>query len=312
MSSQMKAQVDKLLTNVSLQVPSQGLVADEVLPKLVVDQYTGLIGKYGEEHLRAENDLGGGRHEFRRVDPIDYKAGHGYSIEDHGLEDLVTKRDLKNIEDPFDAESDKVTGLTQKVMISKEIKIASLMTNTSILTKNVTLSGTSQFSDYNNSKPLTVFKNAHQSHITELGIMANTAVMSLSTFNTLKYHPEILEKLGFNNVRAGLITKEELARAMDIDNLLIAQGIVNNAKKGQSKTIGSIWGKDIVFYFKPQGPAKGQISLGYKLNLRGEESRQVRKYYIDNPGATAIIVEESYDYQITMPEAGYLIKNAIA
>jgi hypothetical protein len=310
--SQIKAQVDKLLTNVSLQVPSQGLVADELLPKLIVDQYTGLIGKYGDEHLRAEQDLGGGRHEYRRVDPIDYKAGHPFSIQDHGLEDLVTKRDLKNVEDPFAAESDKVLGLTQKVMINKELKLANLLTSTTVLTNNVTLSGNSQFNDYANSQPLTVFKNAHESHINKVGVMANSAVMSLAVFNTLKYHPQILEKLGYNQVRAGLLSKEELARAMDIDNLYVASGIINTAKKGQTSSISAIWGKDIVFYFKPQGPAKGQISLGYKLNLRGEETRQVRKYFIDNPGATALIVEESYDFQVTMPEAGYLIKNAIA
>jgi hypothetical protein len=312
MSSQIKAQVDKLLTNVSLQVPSQGLVADEVLPKLVVDQYTGLIGKYGEEHLRAEQDLGGGRHEYRMVDPIDYKAGHPYSIQDHGLVDMVVKRDLKNIEDPFNAESDKVLGLTQKVLINKELAIAGLMTSTSILTNNVTLAGTSQFSDKANSRPLTVFENAHNSLINKLGVMANTAIMSLATFNAMKAHPEILEKLGFKDNRAGLLSVDDLARAMDVDKIFIAQGIRNTAKKGQSSVIGAIWGKDIVMYYKPQGPAKEQISLGYKLNLRGEESRQVRKYYVDNPGATAIIVEESYDYQITMPEAGYLIKNAIA
>jgi len=312
MSSQIKAQVDKLLTNVSLQVPSQGLVADIVLPKLVVDQYTGLIAKYGEEHLRPEFDLGGGRHEFRRVDPIDYKSGQAYSIQDHGLEDLVTKRDLKNIEDPFNAETDKVTGLTQKILISKEIAIANLMTSTSVLTNNTTLAGTSQFSDYSNSRPLTVFKNAHDSHIQKLGVMADAAVMSLQTFNVLRYHPEILEKLGFTYDRAGMLTEVEMARAIGVENLLIAKGIKNNSKKGQASSIGAIWGKDIVLYVNPQNAAKEQISLGYKLNLRGEESRQVRKYFVENPGATAIIVEESYDYQIVNPDAGFLIKDAIA
>jgi hypothetical protein len=310
--SQIKAQVDKLLTNVSLQVSSKGLVADELLPKLVVDQYTGLIGKYGDEHLRKEDDLGGGRHEFRRVDPVDYSASISYSIEDHGLEDVVTKRDLKNIEDPFDAEKDKVTGLTQKVQINKEFALATIMTNTGVLTKNVTLAGTSQFNDYANSRPLTVFKNAHASHITELGMMANKCVMPLQVYNTLRYHPEILEKLGFTQARAGLLSAEELARALDVEKLFIAEGLYNSAKKGQTSVRAPIWNKDIVFFYAPNTAVKEEASFGFKLNMRGEESRQVKKYWIDNPGATAIIVEESYSFKVVMPEAGYLIKNAIA
>jgi hypothetical protein len=312
MGTQAKAQVDKLLTNVSLQVTSQGLMADELLPKLVVDQYTGLIGRYGSEHLRDEQDLGGGRHEFRRVDPIDYTAGIPYSIEEYGLEDLVTKRDLKNVEDPFSAESDKVTGLTQKLLIGKELRLAALMTSTGVLTNNVTLSGTSQFNDYVNSAPLTVFKNAHDSIISRRGVMANAAEMTLQTFNTLRFHPQILEKLGFTWDRAGLMTEVEMAKAMDVEKLYITKGVRNTAKKGQAAVISPIWGKDIVFFVRPDSAAKEQISLGYKLNLRGEESRQVRKYQIHNPNATAIIVEEAYDFRIVDADAAYLVKAAIA
>lgn len=310
--SQMKAQVDKLLTNVSLQVASKGLIADEIFPKLVVDQYTGLIGKYGNEHLRAEDDLGGGRHEYRRVDPIDYEAGIPFSVQDHGLEDLVTKRDLKNVEDPFDAEKDKTVGLTQKVQIGKEIRAAAALTNASVITQNVTLVGNQQFSDFNNSRPLTVFKNAHDAIINGLGVQPNRAVMSLRTYNTLRYHPEILEKLGYTQQRAGLITYEEMARALDVEKLLVGSGIVNTAKKGQTASRSSIWGNSIAFYIATEEPELESINAGFKLNVRGEEERQVRKYFIDNPGATAIIVEESYDFKIAMPEAAYLIQAAIA
>jgi len=184
---------------------------------------------------------------------------------------------------------------------------------TSVLTKNTTLSGTSQFNDYNNSSPLTVFKNAHQSGITEVGSMLNGCVMPLNVFNTLRYHPEILEKLGFKDARAGLITVEEMKRALDVEFLFVAEGIYNNAKKGQDAVRAPIWNKDIVFYARPSGIAKEQVSLGYKLTKRGDDARQVYKYALNNPpGANGLIVHEAYQFKIVMPEAGFLIKNAIA
>lgn len=311
--AQMKAQVDKLLTNVSLKVESKGLVADEVFPTLTVDQYTGLIGKYGDEHLREEEDLGGGRQAFRRVDSVKYEDGVAYSVQDHGLEDVVTKRDYANIEDPFDAESDKTISLTQKIQIRKERIISSLLSDNTVLTNNTLLAGNQQFNDYANSTPLTVFKNAHQSHIDRIGMFANACVMSAKVFNTLRYHPEILEKLGFSQQRAGLITADEMARAIDVEKLFIGHGIYNSAKKGQSSSIASIWSNNIVMYFHPGSAGKSQVSLGYKLVKRGDNTRKVFKYALDNPpGSNAVLAYEAYDFRITNADAGFLIRNSIA
>jgi hypothetical protein len=52
--SQLKAMVDKLLTNVSNGIQVRGAVAESMFPKIVSKQYSGLLGKYGKSHLRIE------------------------------------------------------------------------------------------------------------------------------------------------------------------------------------------------------------------------------------------------------------------
>ncbi|NDG31136.1 hypothetical protein EB118_13840, partial [bacterium] len=65
--AQTKAIVDKLLTNVSNGIFPTGYIADKVLPQLSVKQKSGLIGAYGNNHLRLNDDLIGGRAEARRA-----------------------------------------------------------------------------------------------------------------------------------------------------------------------------------------------------------------------------------------------------
>lgn len=310
--SQTKAIVDKLLTNVSQMYVPEGYVSEQVLPLVTSKQKTGKLAKYGSNHLRIEHSLVGGRAEYRRVEPI-IRDSDGYSIESHGLEGVVTEDDYSNVELPFKAEQDEVLGLSTLIWLNKENALAATLTSTSVLTQNTTLSGTSQFSDYANSDPLGVFKTARLAVRDGSGLPPNAAVMDWKVANTLAYHPGILEALGFTQNRAGQLSDAELAKAMGVERLYIAKAMYNSANEGQSDSLSAVWGKDIVLFHAPVQAAPYQVSLGYRVALEGRSQRRVTKYDINNPpNATGITCDDSYDFVITKPGAGYLIKDAIA
>ena len=121
--SQIKAIVDKLLTNVSQMYVPEGYISEDILPNLKVKQKTGKIGKYGLNHLRIVNSKMGGRGKAARFEPI-VRDSDLYSIESHGLEGLVTEDDYDNVEEPFEAESDETLGLTSTLWTAKEYAIA--------------------------------------------------------------------------------------------------------------------------------------------------------------------------------------------
>ncbi len=97
--SQLKAQVDKLLTDVSSAYIPDGFICEQILPTVQSKQYSGLLGKYGTSHLRIENSLKGGRGKYRRVEAIT-RSTSNYVITGHGLEGFVSKEDYANVEDP--------------------------------------------------------------------------------------------------------------------------------------------------------------------------------------------------------------------
>ncbi len=310
--AQLKAIVDKLLTNVSSGYIPKGYLSEQYLPNVPVIQDTGKLGKYGDQHIRLENDVMAGEGEARRVNPI-VRTDSSYEILHHGLEGIVTEADKRNVEKPFEAERDVVMGLTTQIWLSKEKVLADALGDTAVLTQNVTLSGTSQFNDYVNSDPLDRFKTARLAIYDSVGMPPDTASMPWDVFNTLAYHPGILDALGFTANRAGQLSEAELAKALGVQRLLVGMAQFNSATEGQTDVRANVWGKNVVFSVSPSRAELFQTSLGYYLTLKSRKPREVFKFEVNNPPqATGIIVRDSYDMFLSNTSAGYLIKDAIA
>lgn len=310
--AQVKAIVDKLLTQASSAYIPTGYVSESALPTIEVVQTTGKLAKYGNSHLRIENSLVAGRGGYRRVEPIS-RSTDTYTIEGHGLEGVVTADDRRNVEEPYKAEEDEVLGLTSQIWLGKEKGLADTLGSTSILTQNTTLSGTSQYSDFANSDPIDDFITARKAVRDGCGAQADTVVMDWQVANVLRFHPQMLDSLGYKDNRPGGLNMEELANAMGVRRLLLAEAVYNSAKEGQSDSLAPVWGKDIVFGVMPENAQVRQVSLGYLVKYAGKAPRQVYKYPIYNPPeSTGIIVEDPYDMFISNANAGYLIKSAIA
>ncbi len=308
--TQASAQVNKLLTNVSNKIVPEGFIAEQILPLINVKQSTGLLGSYGNSHLRIETTITGGKNKYPHVDTKQY-ATTSYQIETHGLTDLVTKEDYANVEDPFDAEVDTTDELLNKLQLGKEKGLADTLTSASVITNGVTLSGTDRYNDYTNSTPLVDFSTARSTIYAAVGKAPNTAIMSWAVREILKYHPDMLTKLGYKYDRPGGLDDAELARALDVERLLVGAAIYNAAKEGQTDDLQPIWGKHIVFAVTPTSAAKRQVSLGYRLQQFGAP-RKVYKWAENNPPeSNNILVSDSYQQLISKATAAYLLRTVI-
>ncbi len=307
-----KAIVDKLLTNVSQAYVPQGFVSEQALTPLKVVQSSGRIGKYGNQHLRLESTLMGGKGVAKRVEIRQY-ATDSYFVKPNGLEDMITPEEYANVEQPFDIEKDVTAQLTSLLYIGKEKALADSLRSTSILTQNVTLTGTGQFSDYTNSDPIAVINTAKNTIRSASGVLPDTMILDEGVINVLRYHPKILRNLGYADSRAGSLTDDDLARAFRLKRILVADVVYDSAKEGQTQSLTPLWGKDIILASLPTSPEKMQKSLGYYVTKSSEGPRKVYKQDVVNPPESkSIIVKDSYDLVLTDVTCGYLIKTAIA
>ena len=312
MSTQLKGIIDPLLSNVSSMYVPEGVIADTLLPSLKFAQYTGKLGSYGKSHLRIENTVVGGKGKYRQVESI-VRQTSGFEIEGHGLSGMVTKYDYKNVIDPFDAEKDETMGISTILLLEKEKGLADSLGSTSVMTQNTTLVGPSQFSDYANSSVSSVVNAGKKAVRDGSGAVANIAIMDYAVAEVLRYHPELLDMLGFKYAKPGGLTNEDLAKAFGVETVLVPNAMYNSAKEGQAAVMASVWGKNVVLAYIPKAAAKYQLSLGYNIRLDGGSPRQVFKQSLFNPpGSTEILVEDEYDLVLSDVTCGYLIKDAIA
>lgn len=312
MPTQSSAVIDKILTNVSNQLAPTGYISEQILPELKVKQYSGKIANYGNGHLRIVSTVTGGKSDYAMVDSVT-RNSDTYQIETHALKDIVTAEDLANVEKPYDAEQDVVTALTSHLMTGKEKSLADTLTSTSIITQNTTLSGTAQFSDYTNSDPLAKLKDARLAVRAGCGFAPDAAILDWSVAETLRFHPQLLDVLGFKHNRPNGLNDSELARALNVRKVLIAEAVYNSAKQGQADVISPIWGKHIVFAKLPDRVGLRQKSLGYRVQLSSEKPRQVFKSFPDEPvNSRKIMVLDRYDQILTDVDCAYLIADAIA
>lgn len=308
----MKGIIDPLLTNVSSMYVPDGCIADSLLPAVKFAQYTGKLGGYGKNHLRIENSVIGGKGKYRQVESIT-RTTSGFTIEGHGLSGLVTKHDYKNVIDPFDAEKDEVTGLSTILMLEKEKGLADSLTDSAVMTQYTTLSGTSQFNDYSNSDPIGKMQVARAAVKAGCGAVANAVIMDYQVAEILRYHPQLLDMLGFKWAKPGGLTNEDLAKAFGVQKVFIPNAMYNSAAEGQTAVLANVWGKHLIFAVIPDSAQKYQISLGYNIRLDDGSPRKVYKQPLFNPpGSTEILVEDEYDMLLADVSAGYLIKDAIA
>lgn len=310
--SQLRAIVDKLLTGVSSAYIPKGFISEQILPTVQSKQYSGLLGKYGTNHLRIENSIKGGRGKYRQVETRVYST-LSYLIEGHGLEGFVSKEDYANVEEPFDAERDEVLGISTMLWLEKEKILADTLTNTSIITQNVTLSGTSQFNDFANSDPIGVSATARSTILNASGLMPNLAIMDIQVWNQLRFHPQMLDALGYKWARPGGLQEDEMARALGVDKVLFGTARYESAKEGQTSSLASVWGKGLIFAVAPDKPEIMQKSLGYLVRPIGSQPRKVYKETNFNPpGSVKVLVEDEYDMLISDVTCGYLVANSIA
>jgi hypothetical protein len=309
-----RARVDKMLVEISRRRNVVGLIANQVLTSVFVRKDSGLIGKYDKSNLRIEHDIVGGETPYPRV-TASVKDTDRYALEKHGLSGVITEEDKTNEEQPFDARKDRTMELTDKLNLGKEIALATPLTSTSVLTNNTTLSGTDQYSDYSGSAPLEDWRAAWASIFEKAGkpsrIPGTFAIVPWDVFNYLSYHPDLLETLKYTRPKDAGLTEQEMARVLAVDRLLIPWSQYNTAKEGQTDSLATVWGKNIIFGYAPRAGTKRMETLGFQVAKRAD-TRVFTRTLGNPPNADEIMVDIEYDFLLTEVGAAYLIKDAIA
>lgn len=283
-------------------------IGNVLMPTVTVKKATFKVAQYGKENLQMPtNSVRTGDAKSKSVN-FTRQFVNGQPLNEHSLSDAVYKDDYEQTDEPFEPESDTVENILSVMELIDEKAMVDLVTNTSNVPNNTTLSGTSQWSDLEHSSPI---KDITAGVNSSLFVDFNTLVLGRNDYNTLINHPEIRDYLKWT--KEGGVSYDMLLSVFapfGIEKILVGKAKANFATEGQTENDQRLWQHDVLLAYVTDRPGRKEVNGGYKFQL--ENAREVTKEAINNPPKTEIVVRDYYNYQFLLPEAYYLIKSAFA
>lgn len=302
--------IDQRLTRISKSYSNDQLIADQVFPRMDVENETGIYYVYDPAAaFTIENDLRTGLGRANRVENNMSEATYGPLLE-HSLEQGITKREMR-IMGEATARENATNNVTTKVMLNHEKMVADLLRDTAIVTQNVTLSGTAQWNDYTNSNPAANIQTGLDT-IDLTGIAGNrtTLIIGYQVWTQLRHSTILKNAIGANTDKTPL-TNQQIADILGVDELLVGRAKYNTAKEGQTRSLSYVWGKDAILMVRNVGDTNLQtINPGYTLQIAGE--RYVDRWSEVEHKGEFVRFNDYFQPFLVAVEAVYLIKNAVA
>lgn len=295
--------------------PDVNLIADKVLPRLTTAQKFSYTVYGAAQGYTVPSTLVG-----RKSEPTMVEFGGtqltGETV-DYGLDDMVPNAEI----DAFNAMPKPPSGgplspqaistmmLTGLVQLDREVRVANQVFNASNYTSSQTLSGTSQWSDYTNSNPLSALLTALDAPL----IRPNKMVIGQAAWTVLRQHPKIVNAVFRTPQNSGTVPKEALAELLEIDEVIVGAMRVNTAKKGQTPSYVPVWGKHCALLSVSLAAAQAaQPTFGFTAQFGTKIAGELPAKEAGLRGSVRIRVGESVQEVITCTDAGFYFQNAIA
>lgn len=229
--------------------------------------------------------------------------------EDYGLDDTIPIKDINNAPPGIDPEAASTEYIMNLVALDREVRVAGLVfnANTYPTTNKVTLSGTSQFSD-DSSDPIGVISDALDSCI----VRPNVMVIGRPAFSKLARHPKIVSACLRNSGESGIARRQDIAALFELEEVLVGESFVNNARKGQPASMARTWGKHLsLIYRNKQAAPQRDVTFGMTVPFGRPIAGSMFDSKIGLRGGKRVRAGESVRELITCSDLGYFIQDAV-
>lgn len=313
--------IDRILTNISLAWPNNGRVGDVLAPTVTVRKQSDLYRVFGREAWLPEDEYRAPGTATIRIPGLKVST-EPYFCREYALEIGVTDEERENADSPLSPDSDGTELVTDKLLLRRELRIKDAVTTASNYEASltVTLSGTSQWSDYVNSTPIADIKAGKRAVHAQLFMEPNVAIFPYQVMSQLEDHPDFIERIKYS--RPGIITADLIASVVGLPRIIVpGLGYDTNSPRGTaSPVLDYLWGKDVVMAYVPPRAGLRQPALMYEFvwNYGRGGAQQVTRYREEKTKQDIIRVARRYDLKfIGVDDAdkvitGYLIKDAVA
>lgn len=302
------------LTAVAIAYRNEKLIADAVLPRVPVglQNFKYMTYPIGSFMTVPETKVG------RKGQPnsVEFTGEEvDDSTQDHALDDEVPNADIQNaanqpgMPDPLMRAAE---GTTELIALAREVRAANLVfaaANYGAANK-VTLAGNDQWSAVHaDSTPITDIMGGLDACV----MRPNVMVIGRAAFTKLATHPTIVKAFHGSDGDTGIVPRAFLATLFELDEVLVGEGWVNTAKKGQAANMVRVWGKHCALIHRNKNAdTQRGTTFGFTAQWGTRIAGSEYDGRIGMRGGQRVRVGESVKELITANDLGYFIENAVA
>lgn len=310
---------DPYRTGISLAYTNRQLIADQVLPRVQVEDYTFAWNRFNLADRFTIPDTVIGRAGMANTVEFGITEESG-TVVDHALATWVPQVDVergaKTGYNPIDTTS--VT-LTELLLLRHEKEVADTVFTLANypVTNRQTLSGTDQFSNAA-SKPYDLIMTALEAMI----MRPNILVMNRPGFRALCNNVQIITKTATTgsgtsstvNADGPTVTAQQIADLFEVDQVIVGNARVNTADFGATPVLSRCWGNHMAMLYRGGNivsATPNDITFGFVAEFRTREAFTKFEPERGRLGSTYTRVAETKRPIIAASDVGYFLQNVI-
>lgn len=305
--------INPTLTAITLAYKNMGMIADMVLPRVPVGtkEFKWSAYEKAERYSVPETLVG------RKGRPVEVEFGateRASFVNDYALDDVIPNDDISQAaasQMGYNPVAHATEAMTDLILLDREKRVSDLIFDPNSYDTGFkeTLSGTTQWSDYDNSRPKEQLMDALDVPL----MRPNILVLGQNVWTTLKQHPDLVRSINRNDGGSGAITREQLASLLEIDEVIVGTGFINLAKAGQPAQMVRVWGNHASLMHRNRlANAQRGITFGFTAQYQGRVAGQMNDPLSGMRGSVRVRVGESVKELIVAKDLGYLFESAVA
>ncbi len=306
--------LDQFLTNFSIGYQNAQLYGRKIFPPVPVQKKTDRYPVFGFERFKLyDTSRGPGAEANER--PAWRLSNDNYNADGFALKEAIPDELRANSDIP-DIDIQTTEELMDGIWLRHEKGAFDAIFGASSAVPNTTLSGTSQWSDFVNSDPISALAAQKSAIFKKVARVPNTFAVSYPVHLQLQQHPKIIDRFKYTALPKGYLTEEQLRSVFDVENYWVLSALKDTTNIGQAQTLDFFWGKNAFLAFVPQAPGRRVVALGltfmWTYGVPDNGGLLVKRYREEKRTAEVIEAQAYYDLKITVPNAAYAWINAVA
>lgn len=317
--------VNAPLTNISIAYfqSTTNFIADRVFPNVPVQKQSDIFWRY------SRADWNRAAMKIRAPNTESAGAGFGtdrdqYYADVWALHNDISDQTRANADSIFNMDRDATNFLTMKGLITREVSFANKFLVPGVWANEATGVNTApdagEFIMWNDtgSTPIEDVRAAKRVILETTGFKPNKLTLGGKVFDALVDHPDIVDRIKYGQTPGSpaIVNERSLAALFGIDELLVAEGIVNEGGVGVAEDTKSIVGSTALLTYSPNSPSMMMPSAGYTFSWNGylgasEQGLRISKFRMEHLKSDRVEAEMAYEQKLIAADLGYLFTNAV-